>query len=611
MSDQILPLGVKNPSFIIDRIGRDCHRLQFLREYTHNSIQSILDLSGEPGEIYWDEDQEWKAKTGQRKLCIIDTGTGMSAEELIENLNKLASTGRKQAFDENFGIGAKVSALPHNHKGLFYISLKKGETVAKGIWLHRHPIKGYGIRRIEAPPNSGQFIDAMDVPDDYVPEVIRKAGHGTKVTFMGMEDSAVTLEAPEGSDDPTRWIVKYLNLRYFSFPQQITLKAGARFSDRTNRYTVKGERAFLDDYKIESGKKEVTGATIYWWVLKPSSDEDRSGAPDVYATGGHVAALHKDELYEMTTHRRSANVRLQQFGIIFGYGRVVIYVEPNLVQDGGLAVTPNTSRTALQIGNSPLPWDRYAEEFRENLPDELKKFIEAEAGSALKGDDSVKELIEKNLYLFKTSAYKPVKQGAEALGDENSAVEAGLPASTGRGKNNGDGNTGFDPATVLTALGGLTPTKKAEISPLYPDIRWVSAINEGGRQTGDRLEDRAAEYLPAPNVLKINRDFRVFGDMLNRLVRLITGVPDAAKFAEKVMRKHYEQLLVETIFGARQLAHSRFWSSDDEKLMYSPEALTAVVMQRVTLFEGAKRQLGSMTHIKISEQEKKELAKGV
>src|SRR5258707_15739692 len=60
-SKKTLALSVNNMGFMIDRMGRDCTPLQFLRELTQNSIEAILrcfatEGDEEGGEIRWDVD---------------------------------------------------------------------------------------------------------------------------------------------------------------------------------------------------------------------------------------------------------------------------------------------------------------------------------------------------------------------------------------------------------------------------------------------------------------------------------------------------------------------------------------------------------------------------
>ena len=66
---------------------------------------------------------------------------------------------------------------------------------------------------------------------------------------------------------------------------------------------------------------------------------------------------------------RSGTARLQQFGVIFGYRQVVIYVEPHANET---RLTTNTARTNLLINNEPLPWADWAAEFREKMPSEIE-----------------------------------------------------------------------------------------------------------------------------------------------------------------------------------------------------------------------------------------------
>src|SRR5262249_45950848 len=55
-SKETLPLSVDNIGFMLDRLGRDCAPLQFLRELTQNSIEAILRTPSRTGEIRWDVD---------------------------------------------------------------------------------------------------------------------------------------------------------------------------------------------------------------------------------------------------------------------------------------------------------------------------------------------------------------------------------------------------------------------------------------------------------------------------------------------------------------------------------------------------------------------------
>ena len=97
---------------------------QFLRELTQNAIEATLELPEKRGEIVWDVDWNRQTLTGIYKLTAIDTGIGMTGEEMLEYINKLSSSMRQQSVTGNYGVGAKIAAAPRNHAGMLYLSWK-------------------------------------------------------------------------------------------------------------------------------------------------------------------------------------------------------------------------------------------------------------------------------------------------------------------------------------------------------------------------------------------------------------------------------------------------------------------------------------------------------
>ena len=106
LSDKTLPLTVKNTGFLLERLGQDCHPLQFLRELTQNSIEAILRTESKTGEVRWDVD--WTSYElddyGAFKLCVADNGDGMTGENMVTFINQLSSSLTIQSLDGNFGV---------------------------------------------------------------------------------------------------------------------------------------------------------------------------------------------------------------------------------------------------------------------------------------------------------------------------------------------------------------------------------------------------------------------------------------------------------------------------------------------------------------------------
>ena len=209
-----LPMTVANMTFLVEKLGDDCAPLQFVRELTQNAIEAIGQLRGESGEIVWDVNWTHYDLDGTFKLCCIDTGAGMSGPEMVRYINELSSSIHTQTATGNFGVGAKIAAAPRNRHGLIYMSWKAG--IGHMIHLWRDPEENvYGLKRWAK--NEGEFWTPAS--DDLKPKEIKE--HGTLVVLIGNSDDENTMDAPPGTPMRSRWILRYLNTRYFRFPQQM------------------------------------------------------------------------------------------------------------------------------------------------------------------------------------------------------------------------------------------------------------------------------------------------------------------------------------------------------------------------------------------------------
>lgn len=139
-----LPMTVDNVGFLLDRLGQDCSPLQYLRELTQNAIEAEL-RTGEPGQIIWDVDWTSYDLGGPMKVCIVDTGDGMTADDMIKFINQLSSSKSKQSFTGNYGVGAKIAAATRNPAGVIYQSWKNCEGYM--VQLEKNQAIGeYGLR---------------------------------------------------------------------------------------------------------------------------------------------------------------------------------------------------------------------------------------------------------------------------------------------------------------------------------------------------------------------------------------------------------------------------------------------------------------------------------
>lgn len=516
----------------------------------------------------------------------------MTGDELVRYMNQLSSSSFDQSFQGNFGVGAKIAAATRNTYGLIYLSWKNGSGSMIHLW--RDPSSGeYGLRQLERP--DGTYGHWAEIDDIVKPDQIED--HGTVAILLGHTENADTMEAPEGAAAASRWVAKYLNSRFFEFSDGIEIRAREGWTypiedkDRNLLRKLIGQRQYLDQHAFLSGQVSLTNAIARWWILKEEGALSQNSGH--INSNGHVAALYQNELYENYTSR-AGMAMLQQFGIRYGYNRVVIYIEPD---ESRLEIIANTPRTHLRISGGSFPWAEWAAEFRKSLPREIKLYLEEASSASTSSDhsDTIRDRLKQIQDLFKLSRYRPTASG-DVLLDDVRRVKGGVPnvlhqkkqnSSSSPGKNGG--RAGGIYSLYLANEGG---TPGVESKPdVYPEAIWVS-VTDKTREPG-YLEDRAASYDQEQNILTINADFRVFTDMVDRWVRKYDSAPGARTRVTDVVREWFEQSLIEAVLGAQSLRNAREWSIENIDQALSDVSLTAVVLPRYNIEMNVRRSLGA------------------
>jgi hypothetical protein len=288
----IVPIGVKNAPFTLDLMVHDVAPLRFLREFTRNGIEAVEAFRGSAdpdfhGEVIWTYDRNLYDLTGQRKLACIDTGNGMSAEELPSYVNELAASGKTQGLAENYGIGAKISAARTNPHGLIYCTWKEGSGSmvelgrdANGIW---------GMRQHQLA--DGSIVSVVSLEEAAKPPELAGFDHGTMVVFLGHFEEEDTTLPPPDLDNRDKWISKALNQRLYDLPDYIEVKVLERKLDGSEYLrAVRGQRYFLEQHTIATGVTPLQGARVRWRILD-SKHKERAKQAGVWASTGHRAAL--------------------------------------------------------------------------------------------------------------------------------------------------------------------------------------------------------------------------------------------------------------------------------------------------------------------------------
>jgi hypothetical protein len=584
MSNSFQPTGVNSSGLtaLIQNLGRDCTPSQFLREFVKNAFEACQ-RAGSGGRVEVDFNAGLYATTGQYKITFTDNGDGMTADQMVSLLNNLSATGSTNQH-KNYGVGAKISALTRNHEGILYESWRGG--VGHGVAIRFNEDEGvYGLQGVDHP--NGQTEYAPKISNAKKPKVI--GDHGTRVTLMGMTSGQDTMLPPEGvSGIRESWIVRYLNTRFFRIPESVELLARIGYyrdiADKKHNHqlVVLGQKAVLDSKAEEFGEVQVTGAKVYWWIMPAGADGHGREL-----LKGHSALLNQDEVFDISDARSN---RLAYFGVIFGRDRVIIYVEPeNAVQ--------NTARTGLvRPDGSPLRWDVWQDDFRQNMPPVLRQFLDKLINENSKDShaDTIRERLKSLKDLFRISRYRRSATGTllanpdvEApLGTGHQAVQAGANADNNSQKAGTGVKSGGLATSLLSELVDEGGVSVVAVSPdPFPQLRWSDE--------SDALRDRAAEYLPSDNLIVANKGFQGLRDLTTYFSKNYQDTPELLSLIEDVVKEAFEQVLIECVAGALSLRHRQHWNVNDFERAISREALTTVVMQRYWMCSQIRRTLGS------------------
>lgn len=589
-------IGTDNTSFFVDKLGEECTPTQQLREFVQNSCEAIQRVqTADPtyaGRIVLDFEPYWSERCGVAKLSIVDNGDGMSADDLQRYMNNLSASGSQQGIDKNFGVGAKISSLAQNPHGVVFESWRDGAGHMIHMW--RDPTTGrYGLKPLSDEAGNEAFV--LPLVDDARPEAVTRSG--TRVVLLGRAEESNTCIAPDDVDAKSEWLIKTLNRRYFRFPKQIAIVARtnpalARADNACPTRNVYGQGAVLDNCAVHKGAVSLRGATARWWLLPdteagwreargPVGHNSKAGWGRSYEVTGHVAVLVRDELYlhrlGSSRHGSRARAVLQEFGVTAGTSHVVIYVEPS-------DVSINLSRTAPIFEDHDPPWAEWGAEFREKMPPELAAYVESIHNKA---DSSVAEEIRKRLApmmelfsppRFRRSAAGPKNMDADSLTEGGSGDLFVPPPEDSerkpRPKNpSGRSHGGGRGASLADRVKPLGP-EATQIAPLtVPKVEWTSDSDIG---------DRAAEYVRVNNTIMVNRGFRVFQQIAEKLEAEFAGRPGASTVIWHQIESWFGQQLVEAVLGVQALVTTRggVWDQKTVDEMTTPEALTVAVCVR-------------------------------
>ena len=463
--------------------------------------------------------------------------------------------------------------------------------------FRRHPDGRWGLEPQRWTNGHTDFWRPLGEADK--PWLLRGQAHGTQVVLLGQHAGHDTTQAPRSvTEGRQHWIMRYLNCRFLRLPERVEVLV----RDHHDRgepgplREIHGEHHHVEHRAQHAGTVELSDAIVHWWVL----DDDHRGRrreATLWASTGHAAAVYGAELYDVLPHTRGGYGRLQDFGIRFGYERVVLHLEPQ-VRAGRLE--SNTARTLLLLDHEPLPWSRWGEEFTAAMPEEILQLQErAASNDGIPRQEAIRNRVSAILPLYRLSRYRPTPPAGEsprqAATDTSveSAAETRAPGTPARrpqptpdaASTPANAERRYEPSDGQPLTVDINGEERPQPMVSLPDVAWISA-RDRSRAPGD-LEDQAARYHPGRHELTINADFRAITDLIGHWRRRYQGVPGARTVIEAQIREWSEQILVEVVLAARNSS----WSREQLDALLSPPSFTAALLPRHLLHATLQKRL--------------------
>jgi hypothetical protein len=564
-------LVVENASFLIMKTADSVPKHQFIRELTHNAIQSGAT------HVSWEEDIWWRKHNPDHaaKLCIVDNGHGMTREDLERHIGGFASSGRTQDVNANFGVGAKFAAARFSPAGVVY------RTWVSGV--------GHTCTLVMDVARGSMGLTAThEIALSAAPVEIQRTGHGTVVTLLGDGPSHDTTMNPNLGGGGA-WVGQQLARRYFRLPSNVRISSLERIAANTRSNEVLAQRAHLDARAEASGVVRLArGVMVHWWLLS-----DRGGKrgvreqinPSSAQFGVLLGNDLADEVYDLKVGG-NARHHMQRFGIRVGADRVALYVQPG----EQLRPAPNLQRTRVELpGGEDLPLEDIGDEFIAQMLRVLSEYVRAQSAAATFDPGAIAERLAAQLELMGVGRYRRSANGTAFVSpDDVAGMGGGLSGNPDMAEGSAPGGTPGKPAGGTgDATSSSTAGDRARPLPirvpqtiLCSDQKVADVVPLA--EAGTRIADRAAVYVGgASPILYVNLDFRAYQKLEESVARDLLSASEAKERPDLVRQwvlPVYIEGLLEVVITGQLLSES--WSPEDKSTLTSPEALTLAALQR-------------------------------
>lgn len=595
MTILLAPLKVEDQDFMVAATIDRCPKIMMARELVKNALEAAVQAP--PG----DRRVEVRAVRidGHVKLAVWNTGPGMDADELLFMTNIAASVGKQKGLNENFGMGAKVAALPSNQRGMRYRSCKAGRvhqvTIAKVDGV-------YGRRRYDV--GDGELVEVVDVTDLAAGEGHPLHHDWTEVVLLGNRADQDTVFDPYDGDPRggRQWLADDLYHRFYRMPESVrlTMKEGTHKLDGNRTFKALARRIAEGAFARSETVRTEGGIAIHY-VHDPQFEEtghNRSFSGALQTDQSTCAVVYRDEMYDVRKGRgwtKDAPV----FGITFGGKHLSVHIE----LPDGYAVLPEGYRRFLRYTTGPQDQVQaadFADLVLQHRPQWVVDIIRELAPDST-GAGEIRNELQRllNDLRIRRAAPRPAPNG-EAGSDQRTGPgvapergpERGNPGGNGGGGGRADTPDRHQPADLNALPPGARRANIFENTERAPEVHELRTPEEVAEKT---IEGRAALYVPKTNQLFVNLLYPAVDEMKTVLEDEYADVPDTESMrvlARAQAEKHMALRVGRAVVFALAKRPNRAWTNDDVAKAMSPESLSLAADDYIGSLVPARVSLG-------------------
>ena len=494
----------------IDREAAAMDPLQLWRELVQNGIEAGADSITIDG--WQDPDtNHWLARCS-------DHGSGMTSAQLTEHL---ATMHTRVKGGENYGVGARMAALPRNPAGVTFAS----RTATSEGLVRLVKFRGaYGVKEWDVVDEDGYEVNHEFVTAEQS-ELGQVKNTGTAVILHG--------DGHEDTWDPSvsYQVHKFLSQRYYHLPEGVRVSVSAPDGATSTSRPVRPFGDMLAEYSTADGEVRFTdvaglSGNMFWWILPPQIGEKTQGRYGLTSVIGLVA---EDEIFHRS--RQYAN----DFGLLYRSvaSRVVV-----LIWISGAQM--DTARAGLVFPGVEgserrnIPWKALGRHFAAHMPAEIEDLLSEVTTTDSYFDETLAKLLDEDWQkkLKPVPTKVPDEAGEPAVGDEDE-----LPGG-GRSERPRPSN-GSGPGPVLGAQPSRPRhpgSRPAKLKPkiVAPTVEFVSEaeFNLDAAPEGITWIENRNRLQICDTFAPYRREIARWAEQTNYPVRLVTQAVQAAYKAE-------------------------------------------------------------------------------